>query len=299
MRRPLTRRSVLAATGALAALGALPRAARAATAVRVGMIPDAGATQVSIDQKKPLRDYLAAKLRRDVELVIPTNYNATVEALGNGSLDFAYLGGLTYAKAHAQYGVLPLVQRSSDRQFHSLFITQTGSTIAALKDLHGKRFAFGDINSTSGHLMPYYAMTQAGLDPDKDLTYRYTGNHPATVKAVESGTVDAGAMDESVYRAMIDSGQLDKTKVRIFFATPPFLDYVWVARKDMAVADRSAFADAFLPAHSRALEPDAEETSDVLAADHMALMAAVTTALAPRFTLLSHSLMYAIARIPL
>jgi len=248
--RPISRRSVLASGAALLALSALPRRARAATALRVGMIPDAGATQISIDQKKPLRDYLAAKLGRDVDLVIPTNYNATVEALGNGSLDFAYLGGLTYVKARAQYGVVPLVQRASDREFHSLFITQTAAPINALKDIRGKKFAFGDINSTSGHLMPFYAMTQAGIDPDKDLSYRYTGNHPATAKAVESGAVDAGAIDESVYRAMLDGGQLDKSKVRIFFTTPPFLDYVWVARKDSAPADRSAFAGAFLSLHA-------------------------------------------------
>jgi phosphonate transport system substrate-binding protein len=246
----LTRRSLLASAAALAALAAVPRTARAATAVRIGMIPDAGATQISIDQKKPLRDYLAAKLGRDVDLVIPTNYNATVEALGNGSLDFAYLGGLTYVKAHALYGVVPLVQRNSDRQFHSLFITQTASPINALKDLRGKKFAFGDINSTSGHLMPFYALTQAGLDPDKDLSYRYTGNHPATAKAVESGVVDAGAMDESVYHAMVDANQLDKSKVRVFVTTPPFLDYVWVARKDAAPADRAAFSNAFLSLHA-------------------------------------------------
>ncbi len=214
------------------------------------MIPDAGATQLSIDQKKPLRDYLAAKLGRDVDLVIPTNYNATVEALGNGSLDFAYLGGLTYVKAHALYGVVPLVQRSSDRQFHSLFITQTASPINAVKDLRGKKFAFGDINSTSGHLMPFYAMSQAGLDPEKELSYRYTGNHPATAKAVEAGVVDAGAMDESVYHAMVDGNQLDKSKVRVFFTTPPFLDYVWVARKDAAAGDRAAFSNAFLSLHA-------------------------------------------------
>src|SRR5579883_2036662 len=96
-------------------------------ALRVGMVPDAGATQVSIEEKAPLRDYLAKAMGRKVELIIPTNYNATVEGLGNGSLDFAYLGGLTYLKAHARYGVLPLVQRETDRQFHSLFITAATS----------------------------------------------------------------------------------------------------------------------------------------------------------------------------
>ncbi|MBC5802549.1 MAG: phosphate/phosphite/phosphonate ABC transporter substrate-binding protein [Candidatus Eremiobacteraeota bacterium] len=242
----LSRRSLLVSVVAMGLEAALPGRARGASTVRVGMIPDAGGTQVSIDQKKPLRDYLAGKLGRDVELVIPTNYNATVEALGNGSLDFAYLGGLTYVKAHARYGVVPLVQRAGDRRFHSLFITQRASAIHALRDLRGKKFAFGDINSTSGHLMPYYAMLKAGLDPERDLTYRYTGNHPATAKAVEAAVVDAGALDESVYRAMIDGGQLDKTKLRVFFTTPPFVDYVWVARKDVPADDQRTFADAFL-----------------------------------------------------
>ena len=237
---------VLSAAATPFALAALTQTVRAAAATRVGMIPDAGATQVSVEQKKPLRDFLAAKLGHDVELVIPTNYNATVEALGNGSLDFAYLGGLTYVKAHAAYGVVPLVQRTTDRQFHALFVTQTDAPIHDLKDLRGKRFAFGDINSTSGHLMPFYAMSKAGIDPETDLSARYTGNHPATAKAVEAGAVDAGAMDESVYHAMIDGGQLDKAKVRVFYTTPPFVDYVWVARKESAPADREAFAEAFL-----------------------------------------------------
>ncbi len=223
-----------------------PQGMAADPAIRVGMIPDAGATQVSIEQKAPLRDHLAKATGLNVELIIPTNYNATVEALGNGSLDFAYLGGLTYVIAHEKYGVVPMVQRESDLQFHSLFITQTGSSIKSLADLKGKNFAYGDIVSTSGHLMPYAALTKAGIDSDKDMKSRYTGSHPATAKAVESGTVDAGAMDESVYQAMIADGSLDKSRVRVFYTTPPFLDYVWVARKDVSAAARQKFEAAFL-----------------------------------------------------
>lgn len=245
----MTRQTVLKSIGATMLLGSGTAPVGAAAAFRIGMVPDAGATQVSIDEKAPLRDYLSAKIGRPVELVIPTNYNATVEALGNGSLDFAYLGGLTYLKAEKAYGVVPLVQRASDRQFHALFITQTNSSIQKLTDLKGKRFAFGDVASTSGHLMPDYALRNAGIDPEKDMNVRFTGNHPATAKAVEAGTVDAGAIDESVYKAMIDSGQIDKTKVRVFYTTPPFVDYVWVARKDVPAADREALVKAFLDLH--------------------------------------------------
>jgi len=210
------------------------------------MIPDAGATQVSIEEKAPLRDYLAKATGTKVDLIIPTNYNATVEALGNGSLDFAYLGALTYVKAHDRYGVLPLVQRSADKNFHSLFITQTGGGIQKLADCKGKRFAFGDINSTSGHLIPFDELKKAGINADQDMQIRYTGSHAATVKAVEGGAADAGALDETVYHSMISEGKVDGSKVRIFLTSPPFVDYVWVARKDAGEAQREGFAKAFL-----------------------------------------------------
>ena len=56
-----------------------------------------------------------------------------------------------------------------------------------------------------------------------------------------------------------------------------------------------AFAAAFVPAYSRALEQDGEESADMLAADAMALLAAVTLALATVFALAMPWLMYAIA----
>lgn len=245
----LPRRLVIQAVPVLAT-SLISRGAAARDGVRVGMIPDAGSTQISVEQKAPLRDYLAKAMGQPVDLIIPTNYNATVEGLGNDSLDFAYLGGLTYIKAHARYGVLPIVQRDSDRQFHALFIAHTGSNVRTLRDLKGRSFAFGDINSTSGHLMPYAALQHAGINPDADLKFRYTGSHPATAKAVEAGVVDAGAVDESVYHAMLDAGQLDKSKVYVFYTTPPFVDYVWAARRQIDVTTRNRFAAAFLGLHS-------------------------------------------------
>jgi phosphonate transport system substrate-binding protein len=241
---PDTRRSFLTRTaGALSAAAALRL--RAAGSIRVGMVPDAGATQVSIEEKAPLREYLAKAVGSSVELIIPTNYNATVEALGNGSLDFAYLGALTYVKAHDRYNVIPLVQRSADKNFHSLFITQSGSPIHKLADCKSKRFAFGDINSTSGHLIPFDELRKAGVNPDADMQVRYTGSHPATAKAVEAGAADAGALDETVYHSMVSEGKVDGSKVRVFLTSPPFVDYVWVARANVGAAEREGFSKAF------------------------------------------------------
>lgn len=244
MSAPRTGRAPWAALILAAALVAAAVPA-AAGPIRVGMVPDAGATQVSVEEKAPLRAYLEKAIGEPVELVIPTSYNATVEGLGNASLDIAYLGGLTYVKAHARYGVVPLVQREEDQQFHSLFITQADAPIRSLTDLRGKRFAFGDINSTSGHMFPYLAMSEAGVDPEKDLSYRYTGSHAATVKAVEAGAVDAGATDETVFREMTRDGKADPAKLRVFYTTRAFVDYVWVARKGLDRAVRADIAKAF------------------------------------------------------
>jgi phosphonate transport system substrate-binding protein len=231
----------LSVGGLSPALGAAPEP------LRVGMIPDAGATQVSIEEKAPLQKYLEERLGRPVKLVIPTNYNATVEGLGNGSLDVAYLGGLTFVKAKAGYGVQPLVQRDIDRQFHALFITRPGSGIQKLADLRGKTFCFGDINSTSGHLYPFLALKQAGVDVDKGLrSFRYTGSHPATAEAVAAGVCDAGALDETVFKSLMESGKLPAGKLKIIFTTPAFADYVWVARKGLDSRTEQAFAKALL-----------------------------------------------------
>lgn len=227
--------------------GVVALTAARAEPLKVGMVPDAGATRISIEEKAPLQRYLSQKLGREVRLIIPTNYNATVEGIGNGSLDIAYFGGLTFVKANARYGAVPLVQRDIDQRFHSLFITRANSPIRKLADLKGKSFCFGDINSTSGHLIPRLVLKRAGIPAQNGLkSFRYTGSHPATAQGVATGACDAGAIDESVLKSLFDQGKVSRNVVRVFYVSPPFADYVWAARKSLSARDRQAFATALL-----------------------------------------------------
>lgn len=236
---------------------------RAAEALRVGMVPDAGATQVSIEQKDPLQHYLEQQMGMPVQLVIPTSYNATVEGLGNDSLDVAYLGGLTFVKAHELYGAMPLVQRKVDTQFHALFIARRRAGIRTLADLKGKTFCFGDINSTSGHLFPYLAMKRAGVFSALK-SFRYTGSHVATAQAVAAGVCDAGSLDETVYHSLVDTGKIPASQMQVFYTTPPFADYVWAARRNLSPAVRQKLTAAFLR-----LEPGRDGAIlDVLRGEH-------------------------------
>lgn len=213
--------------------------------LRLSMIPTTDPGKI-IRESQPFIAYLEKQTSARVELTVPTNYAAVVEAVASDRVDIAYFGGFTFVQASARAGVLPLVQRERDQNFHSLFITQPKSAIHSLQDVKGHSFAFGDVNSTSGHLMPAYFMQQQGVDHaviDKAI---YTGGHDATALAVANGKVDAGAMDEQVYARMIKDGKLRESQVRIFYTTPPFFDYVWAARKGLDPAIAKSFSDAML-----------------------------------------------------
>ena len=260
-----SRRSFLTAGAALTLGAALRAPARAADPLRVAFVPEVATTPDSIAAKQPFVDYLQQRLGRPVKLIIPTNYAATVEAIGNGSVDLAHFGALTYLKAEARYGVRPVVQREEDRRFHSLFITNDAK-LTSLKELKGKTFAFGDVNSTSGHLIPALELLNAGIDPAKDITTRFTGNHTTTAIAVNAGQVLAGALDESVYRKMVDDKTIDPAKARVFFTSAPFVDYVWAVRKDLDDASVAAIKTAFLEAKDPAVLA-VQRTKGYVAAD--------------------------------
>jgi phosphonate transport system substrate-binding protein len=210
--------------------------------ITLGVVID----QATQNEREPLRVYLAKAMGRPVDIAASDTFAETVASLGDGSSDFACLGALMYMRAHAKYGVIPLVQRVIDQHYHTVFITGTGSSIHSLSDLRGKQFAFGDIDSTSAHLMASYELERAGIDPETDLRVRYSGSHPATAAMVETGVVDAGAIDETIFKFLIGNGKLDAKRVRVFYTSKPYVDYVYVARKDMPQAEVERFARALL-----------------------------------------------------
>jgi phosphonate transport system substrate-binding protein len=213
--------------------------------LRLSMIPTTDPGKV-IRESQPLVAYLEQEIGAKIDLTVPTNYAAVVEAIANDQVDIAYLGGFTYVQASKRSGVVPLVQRERDRNFHSLFITHAESGINSLVDLKGRRFAFGDVNSTSGHLMPEYFMREAHIDAEVISNAIYTGGHDATALAVANRKVDAGALDETVYQKMVKEGKLDATQVKVFYTTPPYFDYVWAARKSLDSSVVESFSTALL-----------------------------------------------------
>jgi phosphonate transport system substrate-binding protein len=218
----------------LAVLIAAPFAASAQEVLHVSAIPDEAPTEL---QRKflPLGAYLEKAVGKKIEFTAVSDYAATVEGLAAKKLDLVWYGGFTFVQARRRTGTaIPLVQREEDAHFHSKFIVSAGSKAKTLADLKGANFAFGSVSSTSGHLMPRYFLLKNGIDPDKDFAkVAFSGAHDAAAKWVESGRVDAGALNESVFQKLLDEKKLDPAKVRVLWTTPPYFDYNWTVRGDL------------------------------------------------------------------
>ncbi len=237
-----TRRALFAWT-----LLALGTAAHAHQVFRITAIPDESPTELA-RKAAPLVKYLEGKLGMKVEFTPVTDYAAAVETLANKQTDMAWFGGFTFVQALQRSGgkVIPLVQREEDEKFRSVFIT-TEPTIKSLADLKGRNVSFGSQSSTSGHLMPRSYLIAAGIDPDKDFKrVAYSGAHDATVAAVSSGKVDAGALNISVWEKLVADKKVNPAKVRVFYTTPTYFDYNWTVHADMPTPLRERLAKAML-----------------------------------------------------
>ena len=229
---------------ALIATGA---AAQAQAVFRITAIPDESPTELA-RKAGPLIKYLEANLGMKVEYTPVTDYAAAVEALVTKKVDMAWFGGFTFVQANVRSGgkVLPLVQREEDERFRSVFIT-SDPAIKTLADLKGKDVSFGSQSSTSGHLMPRSYLLQSGLNPEKDFRrVAYSGAHDATIAAVASGKVHAGALNISVWDKFVAEQKVDLSKVRVLFTTPPYYDYNWSVHADMPAALREKLTQALL-----------------------------------------------------
>jgi len=250
-----TLRSLL--TCVLLAFGAL---AHAQQVFRVTAIPDESPTELA-RKAGPLIKYLEARLGMKVEYTPVTDYAAAVEALVNRKVDLAWFGGFTFVQANVRSGgkVIPVAQREEDEKFRSVFITGDPA-IQKLADLKGKDVSFGSQSSTSGHLMPRSFLLQAGVDPDKDFRrVAYSGAHDATIAAVASGKVQAGALNISVWEKFIADKKVDPAQVRAFYTTPTYYDYNWTVHADMPAALREKLTQALL-----SLSRDSAEGREIL-----------------------------------
>lgn len=181
----------------------------------------------------PLTNYLSEKLGQPVSLRIAKDYEEQVDAIGRGDIDIAYLGPSLYVKLRDEHGEQPLLARQqigASPVFHGKIFVRIDSPIQTMKELTGKRFAFGEPHSTMSHLVPRYMLWQAGVTAEQFASYKFVGDHVNVALGVLVGDFDAGAVKEDVYFNYKSRG------LREIATSAPISDHVFVASRKLPEA---------------------------------------------------------------
>lgn len=136
-----------------------------------------------------------------------TNRTAAVEALKSQKIDVVLTGPAEYVIFRSRTNAYPIVGFSRPDYFSAL-VTMADNRVIAVKDLKGKKVAFGDVGSTSKHLGPMQILKDAGLDPLKDIQPQHVGTNVGW-EALKRGDVGAFGMTYSNFLALRDKDKLE------------------------------------------------------------------------------------------
>lgn len=236
------------------------------TRLKMAIIP----WQVSTDQQeklKPLADYLSKNLGIPVDFQITKDYDTSVDLLVEGKVELAYLGPLTYVKAHQRDPqveplVTPIDKVTGRPWYTSAIVVRKDSGIQKVQDLKGKRFAFVSKSSTSGYLVAMAYFQEIGINPDRDFAkVQYAGSHDKVKLALISGEVDAIADDKRSILAQQKAGKLNPELYPIVWESQPIPNPPIVASSKVSASLKTALKKAFVNAPEGLIEPSGSEST--------------------------------------
>lgn len=203
--------------------------------VRMMFVPS-GEAQTILEGGEEIARHLQALTGLHFKTSIATSYAAVIEAMGAGKVDIGWLATFSYVLAKQKYDVdlLLIVVRFGSPFYRGQIITRIDSGIKTLSDLKGKKFAYVDPASTSGHLYPKTLLLSKGLNPDRLFSQSlFAGSHNAVIFSVLKKEVDAGATYDDARAAVAKTHPEVFKQLRVIAYTQDIPNDTVSARKDL------------------------------------------------------------------
>ena len=185
---------------------------------------------------KPLADYLATQLGREVRLRTVDSWEGLAKSLASGETDMALMGPWGYVLANHQAGAqaVATILYQGRPEYFAIMVTNPRSGINKIDDMKGKTFAFGDKGSTSGYLIPNHEFMMRGIDPEKFFSKVIYTKHQAIETQVTRGELDAGADYNRNRDAMIEQGLIKAADSHIIWTSAPLPNDALALSKELA-----------------------------------------------------------------
>ena len=214
--------------------------------LRVALLPDEDAATI-IKQNQGLKDYLESKLGKKIKIVVTTDYSSMIEAMRFGRLELGYFGPLSYTLAKTKADIEPFAARmkKGSTTYHAVLIGNKAAGIKTVSDVKGKEVAYGDIASTSSHLIPKKMLLDNGLETKKDYKENFLGAHDAVALAVQNGHAQAGGLSKPIFETLVKREVISLDKVNVLQVSKPYPQYPWAMRSDLKPELKDAIRKAF------------------------------------------------------
>lgn len=218
---------------------------------RIGVLGGENA-QDRMTSNECVRNYVQELLGVETKIFTPADYDGVIQGLLGGTIDMALLGASAYAKTYltdpeAVDVVLVKTNLDGSYSYHSIGFARADSGITSLEDLKGKKFGFGDPNSTSGYLIPSIEIPAATGGTMESGDYFgevvFTGGHEQTIVAVANGDIDGGVTwadgqgawedgyNSGALRKAVDSGIVDMNDIVEIWKSKPIPEGPIVLRR--------------------------------------------------------------------
>lgn len=200
--------------------------------------------------------YISGELDMPIEFQQRRTYQEVNDLLESGEIDFAFICsgayiGLDPAK-QVELMVVPVSH--GEPLYQAYIIVPENSSANSLYDLRGKRFAYTDPISNTGHLYALYRLYESDHDPASFFgSTMFTHGHDVSIQMVGRGLVDGATIDGLVYDYLAEKEPSRVAGIRIieksaYFGIPPIVSS---SRLDEDLRQR--IKDLFLHMH---LDPE-------------------------------------------
>lgn len=223
-------------------------------------------------------EYFNDKLRLDY--VLFSNYERQVEWLKEGKIDIAWNTNVAYVRSKfaTKDGVKIILMRDTDIGFKTFYVAKKGK-IKSLKDLGGKKFGLGSLDSAQAAIMPVYYLNKetkydieefdsseiSSANPNKNTLalIRYNsdlGKHGDTgrsefdvMDSIKKGTLDAGAVGSTTWARVLSDGSYPE--LESFYMSNGYCHCNFTALNSMDSTLQSQFVEMMLSQNSQKNNP--------------------------------------------
>ncbi|MEE9388250.1 MAG: PhnD/SsuA/transferrin family substrate-binding protein [Paracoccaceae bacterium] len=186
----------------------------------------------TVKKYKPFLNYLSQEMslilgeQVNIRMKIAKEYETGIDHLANGDVDFARFGPASYVTVHERNSGIQIVAmetKKGKKRFKGIIAVHSDSTLQSLSELAQHNFAFGDQLSTIGRYLAQSHLIDAGVTSQNLSGYEFLGRHDRVGTAVGAGKFTAGALKESTFKKLVESGVPIRALFEFENVTKPWL----------------------------------------------------------------------------